>query len=403
MISGIAVRFGRTTMLNIKTYNKISPIGLDEFDKTAYTCGDDVEQPVGAIVRSAALHDVEFPESLLAIARAGAGTNNIPVDRCANEGIVVFNTPGANANAVKELVIAGLLIGSRRVIPAINWALTLKGKGDEVGKMVEKGKGAFVGPEIKGKSIGVIGLGAIGVLVANAANSLGMKVYGYDPYLSVNSAWNLTHNAIHAMDLKDIYEKCDYITVHVPLTPETKGFINSESIAMMKDGVRILNFARGDLVDSADMLAALDGGKVAAYVTDFPSDELIGADGVVCIPHLGASTPESEDNCAKMAAEELIDYIENGNITNSVNMPNISMPKSGDARICVIHKNVPAVINKISGVISEANINISNMLNKSRKDFAYTMLDMDEKDSGKIEAIRKAIDEMPEVIRVRVI
>lgn len=403
MICGIAARFGRTTMLNIKTYNKISPIGLDEFDKTAYTCGDDVEQPVGAIVRSAALHDVEFPESLLAIARAGAGTNNIPVDRCANEGIVVFNTPGANANAVKELVIAGLLIGSRRVIPAINWALTLKGKGDEVGKMVEKGKGAFVGPEIKGKSIGVIGLGAIGVLVANAANSLGMKVYGYDPYLSVNSAWNLTHNAIHAMDLKDIYEKCDYITVHVPLTPETKGFINSESIAMMKDGVRILNFARGDLVDSADMLAALDGGKVAAYVTDFPSDELIGADGVVCIPHLGASTPESEDNCAKMAAEELIDYIENGNITNSVNMPNISMPKSGDARICVIHKNVPAVINKISGVISEANINISNMLNKSRKDFAYTMLDMDEKDSGKIEAIRKAIDEMPEVIRVRVI
>ena len=354
-------------------------------------------------MRSAALHDVEFPESLLAIARAGAGTNNIPVDRCANEGIVVFNTPGANANAVKELVIAGLLIGSRRVIPAINWALTLKGKGDEVGKMVEKGKGAFVGPEIKGKSIGVIGLGAIGVLVANAANSLGMKVYGYDPYLSVNSAWNLTHNAIHAMDLKDIYEKCDYITVHVPLTPETKGFINSESIAMMKDGVRILNFARGDLVDSADMLAALDGGKVAAYVTDFPSDELIGADGVVCIPHLGASTPESEDNCAKMAAEELIDYIENGNITNSVNMPNISMPKSGDARICVIHKNVPAVINKISGVISEANINISNMLNKSRKDFAYTMLDMDEKDSGKIEAIRRAIDEMPEVIRVRVI
>lgn len=403
MTCGIAVRFGRTTMLNIKTYNKISPIGLDEFNKTAYTCGDDVEQPVGAIVRSAALHDVEFPESLLAIARAGAGTNNIPVDRCANEGIVVFNTPGANANAVKELVIAGLLIGSRRVIPAINWALTLKGKGDEVGKMVEKGKGAFVGPEIKGKSIGVIGLGAIGVLVANAANSLGMKVYGYDPYLSVNSAWNLTHNAIHAMDLKDIYEKCDYITVHVPLTPETKGFINSESIAMMKDGVRILNFARGDLVDSADMLAALDGGKVAAYVTDFPSDELIGADGVVCIPHLGASTPESEDNCAKMAAEELIDYIENGNITNSVNMPNISMPKSGDARICVIHKNVPAVINKISGVISEANINISNMLNKSRKDFAYTMLDMDEKDSGKIEAIRKAIDEMPEVIRVRVI
>ena len=390
-------------MYNIKTYNKISAIGLDEFDKTAYTCGDEVADPVGAIVRSAALHDVEFDKSLLAIARAGAGTNNIPVERCAEEGIVVFNTPGANANAVKELVIAGLLICSRRVIPAIKWAETLKGNGAEVGKMVEKGKGAFVGPEIKGKSIGVIGLGAIGVLVANAANALGMKVYGYDPYLSVDAAWNLTQNAIHAIELNEIYEKCDYITLHVPLTPDTKGLINKESIAKCKDGVRILNFARGDLVNSEDLLAALDEGKVAAYVTDFPSDEVIGADGVIAIPHLGASTPESEDNCAKMAAIELIDYIENGNIVNSVNMPNISMPRTGDERICVIHKNVPAVINKITGIVSGGNININNMLNKSKKDFAYTMLDLEEKDLTKVDAIAKAIGDLDEVIRVRVI
>ncbi len=390
-------------MYNIKTYNKISAIGLDEFDKTAYACGDEVENPVGAIVRSAALHETEFPKTMLAIARAGAGTNNIPVDRCAEEGIVVFNTPGANANAVKELVIAGMLICSRRVIPAIKWAETLKGNGAEVGKMVEKGKGAFVGPEIKGKSLGVIGLGAIGVQVANAANHLGMKVYGYDPYLSVDAAWNLTHNAVHAIDLNDIFEKCDYITLHVPLTPDTKGFINAESIAKCKDGVRILNFARGDLVNSADLLAALDSGKVAAYVTDFPSDDVIGADGVIAIPHLGASTPESEDNCAMMAAHELIDYIENGNIVNSVNMPNISMPRAGAERICVIHKNVPAVINKITGIVSEANINIANMLNKSKNDFAYTMLDLDETDIQKVEKIAEAISEMDEVIRVRVI
>ncbi len=390
-------------MYNIKTYNKISSIGLDEFDKTAYTCGDEVADPVGAIVRSAALHDTEFPKSLLAIARAGAGTNNIPVDRCAEEGIVVFNTPGANANAVKELVIAGLLICSRRVIPAIKWAETLKGNGAEVGKMVEKGKGAFVGPEIKGKSLGVIGLGAIGVQVANAANHLGMKVYGYDPYLSVDAAWNLTHNAIHAIDLNEIFEKCDYITLHVPLTPDTKGLVNAETIAKCKDGVRILNFARGDLVNSADLLTALDAGKVAAYVTDFPSDDVIGADGVIAIPHLGASTPESEDNCAMMAAHELIDYIENGNIVNSVNMPNISMPKMGAERICVIHKNVPTVINKISGIVSDANINIENMLNKSKKDYAYTMLDLNETDVSKVEKIAGAIGELDEVIKVRVI
>ena len=387
-------------MLNIKTYNKISAYGIAEFDKSKYEVGEDVTDPLGAIVRSAALHDVEFPSSLLAIARAGAGTNNIPIARCSEEGIVVFNTPGANANAVKELVIAGLLLASRRVIPAIEWAKTLKGNGAEVGKMVEKGKSAFAGPEISGKKLGIIGLGAIGVLVANAANHLGMKVYGYDPYLSVNSAWNLSHNVTRAYDIKEIYETCDYISIHVPLTPDTKGFINSDAIAAMKDGVRILNFARGELVDSASILSALDSGKVSAYVTDFPNDDVIGAEGVIAIPHLGASTPESEDNCAKMAAQELIDYIENGNILNSVNLPSISMPRSGEVRICVIHKNVPNILSKITGIISADNVNIENMLNKSKGDYAYTMIDINSSD---VEKLSNDIKNVEEVIRVRVI
>ena len=387
-------------MYNIKTYNKIAKCGTDIFDKTKYAISDDCANPDAAIVRSAALHDVEFADELLAIARAGAGTNNIPIDRCSENGIVVFNTPGANANAVKELVIAGLLIGSRKVIPAIEWAKTLKGNGAEVGKMVEKGKSAFAGPEISGKKIGVIGLGAIGVLVANAANHLGMQVYGYDPFLSVNHAWNLTYNAIHAYDLKEIFENCDYITLHVPLNKDTKGFINAEAIAQMKDSVRILNFARGELVDSNDMIAALESGKVASYVTDFPSDELIGVDGVISIPHLGASTPESEDNCAKMAAKELIDYLENGNIVNSVNLPEISMPRSGAKRICVIHKNVPNMITNITSAVSGGAINIENLLNKSRGDYAYTMLDIDDGDDNAIKATGEGIDG---VIRVRVI
>lgn len=387
-------------MYNIKTYNKISAVGTAELDAAKYTLGDNVEAPVGAIVRSASLHDEIFPETLLAIARAGAGTNNIPCERCAEDGIVVFNTPGANANAVKELVIAGLLLASRRVIPAIEWAKTLKGNGAEVGKMVEKGKGAFVGPEIKGKKLGVIGLGAIGVMVANAANALGMKVYGYDPYISIKSAWNLTHNAIYVSDLKKIYAECDYITIHVPLTPDTKGFVNAETISQMKEQVRILNFARADLVNSNDMLAALESGKVAAYVTDFPTDEMLDVNGVVAIPHLGASTPESEDNCAKMAAKELADYIENGNIENSVNMPAISMPRSGDKRICVIHKNIPNILTAITSAVADNNINIENLLNKSRGDFAYTMLDIGQGDYDVISAKIKAIDG---VIRVRVI
>ncbi len=386
-------------MYKIKTYNKISKIGLSVFDDK-YTIGDEVENADGAIVRSAALHDVEFPKDLKAIARAGAGTNNIPIERCSEQGIVVFNTPGANANAVKELVLAGLLISSRRVISAIEWAKTLKGDGDAVGKEVEKGKSAFAGPEIKGKTLGVIGLGAIGVLVANAANSLGMTVYGYDPYLSVKSAWNLTHNAIHIDDIKELYQKCDYITVHVPLTDSTKNTINAESIAMMKDGVRILNFARGGLVNDNDIKAALESGKVAAYVTDFPDDDLLCVDGVIAIPHLGASTPESEDNCATMAAKELIDYIENGNIVNSVNLPEITMPRSGEKRICVIHKNIPNMLTAITGVVAQGGVNIENMLNKSRGDFAYTMLDINAADCNTISEQLSAIDG---VIRVRVI
>ena len=386
-------------MFKIKTYNKISKSGLANFDDK-YTVGDEVENADGAIVRSASLHDTEFPASLQAIARAGAGTNNIPIDRCSEQGIVVFNTPGANANAVKELVLAGLFIASRRVVSGIEWAKTLKGNGAEVGKMVEKGKSAFAGPEIKGKKLGVIGLGAIGVMVANSANALGMQVYGYDPYLSVKSAWNLTHNATYIADINEIFAECDYITVHVPLTPNTKNLINADSIAKMKDGVRILNFSRADLVDSAAIKAALESGKVASYVTDFPTDDVLGVDGIIAIPHLGASTPESEENCATMAAKELVDYIENGNIVNSVNLPEVTMPRSGKHRVCVIHKNVPNILTQITGLIADDNVNIENLLNKSRGDYAYTMLDIDEADEAQLKAEIEAIDG---IIRVRII
>lgn len=385
-------------MYKIKTFNKISKSGLEIFDDK-YTIGDEVENPDGAIVRSAALHDVEFPDSLKAIARAGAGTNNIPIDRCSSQGIVVFNTPGANANAVKELVIAGLLLSSRRVVTAIEWIKTLKGKGEEVGNLVEKGKSAFAGPEIKGKTLGVIGLGAIGVNVANAANSLGMNVLGYDPYLSVNSAWNLNHNAIHIYDINEIFAKSDYITIHVPLLDSTKGLINSETIAKMKDGVRILNFARGGLVDNNAIKTALESNKVACYVTDFPSDDILGTDGVIAIPHLGASTPESEDNCAAMAAKELIDYIENGNIVNSVNLPEITMPRSGEKRICVIHKNIPTMLTAITAVFANGGVNIENLLNKSRGDYAYTMLDV----SAAADEQAKEIAAIEGVIKVRIV
>ena len=388
-------------MFNIKTLNKISPSGLNRFDKTKYTYGDDIENPDAIMVRSAKMHEMEFGSSLVAIGRAGAGVNNIPLDRCSEAGIVVFNTPGANANAVKELVIAGMLICSRRVIPAIEWEKTLKGNGTEVSKMVEKGKSAFTGPEVMGKTLGVIGLGAIGIGVANTARALGMEVYGYDPYLSVDAAWHLSSSIKHAANLDEIFAKCDYITVHVPLTDETRDMINAKSIAGMKDGVRILNFARGDLVNTADIIDALATGKVAAYVTDFANDELVGVEGVIAIPHLGASTPEAEDNCASMAAGELIDYLENGNIVNSVNMPAVSCPRTSGARICVIHKNNPGMISSLSAFFSGKNVNIENMLNKSKKDYAYTLIDIAEKDVD--EAIVAGIRDVEGTIRVRVI
>ena len=308
-------------MYNIKTLNKISNIDMDRFNEN-YKWGDDIENPDAIMLRSFNMHDMEIPKSVKAIARAGAGVNNIPLDKCSEQGIVVFNTPGANANAVKELVIAGILLSSRKIVEGINWAGTLTEEGDNIGKVVEKGKSQFVGPEIKGKKLGVIGLGAIGVLVCNSAYALGMDVIGYDPYISVDAAWSLSRAVHKAASLKEIFEQCDYITIHVPLNDDTKNTINAQTIAEMKDGVRILNFARGGLVNSADILAALESGKVAKYVTDFPDADMINKENIIAIPHLGASTPESEDNCAVMAADEIKDYLENGNIVNSVNFPN---------------------------------------------------------------------------------
>ena len=387
-------------MYQIKTLNKISKAGLNAFDAAKYTCGDDFVSPDAIIVRSASMHEMELDPNTIAVARAGAGVNNIPVDRMSENGVAVFNTPGANANAVKELVLCAMLLSSRKIVPAIDWCKTLKGQGDQVSKQVEKGKAAFAGPEIKGKKLGVIGLGAIGILVANAAEALGMDVYGYDPYLSVDAAWSLSTTIHHASDLKEIFENCDYITVHVPLTDETRGLVRAETIATMKDGVRILNFARGDLVNSSDILAALAEGKVAAYVTDFPTDEMLGATGVIAIPHLGASTPESEDNCAAMAAKELADYLENGNITNSVNLPNVSAARAGACRICVIHRNIPTMLSQVTAAITEAGVNIANLINKSKKDYAYTIADCDAVVGKETEDAIAAIDG---VIKVRTI
>ena len=385
-------------MYDILTLNKIAKCGTDAFDKAKYTVADAVENPDAIMVRSAAMHDMQFGNKLLAIARAGAGVNNIPVDRCAEEGIVVFNTPGANANAVKELVIAGLLLSSRKVTDAIDWVSTLKGQ-EDIGKKVEKGKSNFAGPEISGKTLGVIGLGAIGVLVANAAMSLGMKVIGYDPFLSVKAALSLKPGVKTVTDVNDLYAASDYITIHVPYNADTKGTICEKSIAVMKDGVRILNFARGELADTAAVLAAVESGKIACYITDFPSDELIGVKNVICVPHLGASTPESEDNCAVMAASGLIDYIENGNIRNSVNFPNAEMNAAG-TKICVLHKNVPAVISEITTILGKASINIDNMINASKKDYAYTLIDA----AGNIsEDIAAKLSAAENVIKVRVI
>lgn len=385
-------------MYNIKLLNKISNVGLKKYDTSKYVYGDDIQNPDAVMVRSASMHDMQMPESLLAIARAGAGTNNIPVSDCADNGIVVFNTPGANANAVKELVILGLLLSSRKVTKAVDWCKTIKGEGDNVGKTVEKGKSAFAGPEIKGKTLGVIGLGAIGRLVAEAAVDLGMSVIGYDPYLPENA--QLKPGITVNNNLDEIFPVADYITVHVPLTPDTKHMINAESIAKMKNTVRIMNFARGDLADSDAVINALDEGEMACYVTDFPDAKLIGVDGVIAIPHLGASTPESEENCAEMAAQELIDYLEDGNIKNSVNMPNVFMHRTGKVRVTVIHKNQPNMIATITDTISKDGVNIASFEDKNRGEIAYSIIDCDNAVSDRIANDINAIDG---VIRVRVI
>ncbi|HCC00502.1 MAG TPA: 3-phosphoglycerate dehydrogenase [Ruminococcaceae bacterium] len=387
-------------MFNIKTMNKIAPAGLHRFTPGEFQCGDDIETPDAFLVRSAALHEVELPTSLKAIARAGAGVNNVPIDKCSDAGIVVFNTPGANANGVKELVIGTMILASRNVIPATEWVKTLKGKGDEVPNLVEKGKKQFIGPELAGKKLGVIGLGAIGVRVANAARALDMDVYGYDPYLSVEAAWAISRDIYHASSLNDIFQNCDYITIHVPLTPETRGLINAESIAAMKRGVRIFNLARGDLAVSEDVAKGLQCGQVASYVVDFPCDELLDVPGVISIPHLGASTPESEENCATMAASELMDFLKYGIIRNSVNFPNVDLPISAAGRVTIIHKNKPTMLSQITACFAEACINIENIIDKSKKEMAYTIVDVSEE---RLDAVTDRLRALDGVIRVRVI
>ena len=383
-------------MFNILTLNKIAKCGLDQLNDN-YKITDDANVDAdGIILRSFKMHDMELPESLKAVARAGAGTNNIPIDKCSEKGIVVFNTPGANANAVKELVIAGMLLASRDVIGGVAWANTLTG--EDVDKQVEKGKSNFAGCEIKGKTLGIIGLGAIGILVANAAYALGMEVIGYDPYLSVDSALKLSRHVKKANSPEEVYAAADYITIHVPLMDSTRNTINAETIAQMKDGVIILNFARGGLVNNADIKKALADGKVAKYVVDFADSETVNQPGIINIPHLGASTAESEDNCAVMAAQELADYLENGNILNSVNFPNCSLPEDNVGRIAIAHKNIPNVIAKFTEALSS--VNISDMINKSKGELAYTIINTDH--AIPAEAIEK-LNQIDAVIRVRVI
>ena len=386
-------------MRNIYCFNAISKYGTDRLTAD-YALTDDLARAEGVLVRSAALHETEFGDSLLAIARAGAGVNNIRLDRCANEGIVVFNTPGANANGVKELVIAGLLLAARDVVGGIEWCKENK-EDANIAKTVEKAKKAFAGYEIKGKKLGVIGLGAIGAEVANTAAALGMEVYGYDPYISINAAWALSRDVKHITSVDTIYQECDYITVHVPLLDSTRGMINGQTIGQMKDGVVILNFARDLLVDDDAMAAALETGKVRLYVTDFPNPKSVAMKNVIAIPHLGASTEESEDNCAKMAVEELMDYLENGNIRNSVNYPNCDMGVCRAAsRVAVLHLNVPNMIGQITGILASGNVNISDMTNKSRDKYAYTLLDLENTAEEDMVEKLKAIKG---VLRVRVL
>lgn len=386
-------------MVKYTCLNPIAACGLDLFDSN-YKRTEELKDADVVLVRSAKMHDLDLPDSLLAVARAGAGVNNIPLDKCAEQGVVVFNAPGANANGVKELVIAGLMLSCRDIIGGVEW---VKENADDpdVGKKAEKVKKQFAGSEIQGKKLGVIGLGAIGVRVANAAVALGMDVYGYDPYLSVNAAWHVSQKVTRVANPETIYSQCDFITIHVPLMDSTRGMISRDAIAMMKDTAVVLNFARDPLVDEEAMVEALKAGKIRKYVVDFPSVYTAGQEGCIVIPHLGASTSESEDNCAVMAVEEVIDYIENGNITNSVNYPACSMGTlSGASRVCILHKNVKNTIAKYSKILGDANLNISDMTNKSRGGYAYSMVDLDEDiDDATIEKLK----EIEGVIRVRVI
>ena len=388
-------------MYRIKTLNKISSVGLNQLDQTRFQVGSDVTNEDGILVRSADMHEYVFPDALRAIARAGAGTNNIPIDRCSEAGIVVFNTPGANANAVKELVLASMLIASRDVLGGAEWVQEQAHTPHvDVAAAVEKGKSAFVGPEIYRKTLGVIGLGAIGALVANIALSMGMDVYGYDPYLSVDAALRLDRHVHVVKNVDELYRVSDYITLHIPYNSSTKDFINAEAIGKMKGQVRVLNLARGGLVCDDDMIAALEAGRVAKYVTDFPNDKIATVKNVIALPHLGASTPESEENCAVMAVRQLEDYLVNGNIRNSVNLPNLEQEWSGISRLCLIHKNIPAMLTKIMSTLSNDSINVENMTNKSKKDYAYTIVDVNTRITDEVANELRAI---PGIIRVRVL
>lgn len=386
-------------MYEIKTMNNIAQQGLDELAANGLRLNVEAENPDGLLIRSAKLHDAVFGDRLLAIARAGVGTDNVPVARCTEAGIAVFNTAGANAQAVKELALCALLMASRDIVGGIEWVKSLTGT-TGIAPAVEKGKAAYVGPELMGKTLGIIGLGAIGSLVANAAAQLDMTVYGYDPYMSVDAAWRLNSEVKHAPDLDTVFRQSDYVMVQVHCNDETRGMINAATIAKMKPGVRVINLARGELVDDDAMLAALSCGKIARYVTDFPNDRLVGAPGVIAIPHLGASTPESEEKCAVMAAQELADYLYNGNLKNSVNLPNVTLDRAGVCRVCVIHRNVPRMINRFLDLIGEQNINVEHMINKPRGEIAYTIIDTGSEIGDEIE---QKINGMDEVLRVRVI
>lgn len=388
-------------MYDILTLNAISPKGLAKLPPEEFKVSSDFENPDGIIVRSADMHDYNIPESLLCIARAGAGTNNIPVEKCAEKGVVVFNTPGANANAVKELVLAALLISSRKITEAAEWTKTLKGQPD-MDKLVEGGKKKFAGPEITGKKLGVIGLGAIGVLVANAALALGMEVIGYDPFLSVHSAWHISGQVELAKSVEEVVTQSDYVTIHVPQNDSTKNMINAELLKKFKTGARLINLARGGLVDPAAVAAALDDGILSKYVTDFVAEELLGKENVITLPHLGASTPESEENCAVMASLELKEYIEYGNIKNSVNFPNCEAPYTGKARVTIAHKNIPNMVGSITAIFAKENLNIDNMINKSKGNWAYTIIDFDSL-GDKHDSLLKELKELKGVVKSRIV